>query len=74
MCVCLRQLAELVQCNITEVTVDDHHSSSQCFGSLIEECRYCADWKGQRMLILGTIASEFMQMNVFVHRWRDVFT
>lgn len=26
------------------------------------------------MLILGTIASEFMQMNVSVHRWRVVFT
>lgn len=27
MCVCLKQLAELVQCDITEVIVDDHHSN-----------------------------------------------
>lgn len=33
----------------------------------MEEFTYFSDWKGQHMLILRTITSKFMQINVFLY-------
>lgn len=36
----------------------------------MEEFTYFADWKGQHMLMLRTVTSKFMQLNVFLHNGR----